>query len=79
MLAVIIVYTIIQQFEGNVLIPFVMNKTLGLNPLLVFVCLLFGGVIMGVLGIVLAVPIAVIVSIIFEYSHKEQQKKEEEI
>ena len=73
LLAVIITYTIIQQFEGNILIPVVMSKTLGINPLLVFVCMLFGGLIMGVFGVVLAVPIAVIVAIVCKFPHQPDQ------
>lgn len=72
--AVIITYTIIQQFEGNVLIPVMMSKTLGVNPLLVFVCMLFGGLIMGIFGVLLAVPIAVIFSIVFKLPDKPQEQ-----
>jgi len=67
LVAVVILYTIIQQFEGNILIPVLMNKTLGLNPLLVFVCMLFGGLIMGVFGTLLSVPIAVIFSVLLQF------------
>jgi predicted PurR-regulated permease PerM len=46
--AVVIAYTIIQQMEEKFFVPVLMSKTLGVNPLLVFVCMLFGGVTMGV-------------------------------
>jgi predicted PurR-regulated permease PerM len=64
-LGVIIIYTIIQQSEEKLFVPVLMSKTLGVNPLLVFICMLFGGMLMGVFGVVLAVPIAVIFSIVF--------------
>jgi predicted PurR-regulated permease PerM len=53
-----------------------MSKTLGVSPLLVFVCMLFGGMLMGIFGIILAVPIAVIFSIVFPLSQGEKTKKE---
>ena len=64
-LAVVLAFTIIQQFEEKFLVPVLMSKTLGVNPLLVFVSMLFGGIIMGMYGFLLAVPISVILSIIF--------------
>lgn len=64
-LAVAILYTIIQQLEENFLIPLVMNKTLGVNTLLVFISMMFGGLLMGFIGVLLSVPIAVILAIIF--------------
>jgi predicted PurR-regulated permease PerM len=49
-----------------------MSKTLGVNPLLVFVCMLLGGVMMGVFGVILAVPIAVIFSIVFKLPEEKK-------
>jgi len=72
---VIVIYTIIQQLEENFLVPVLMSKTLGINPLLVLVCMLLGGVLMGVIGVILAVPIAVILSIVFPLP--EGKEKEE--
>jgi predicted PurR-regulated permease PerM len=53
-----------------------MSRTLGVNPLLVFVCMLFGGMLMGVFGIILAVPIAVIFSIVFPLPKRKEAGKE---
>jgi predicted PurR-regulated permease PerM len=55
-----------------------MSKTLGVNPLLVFVCMLFGGLIMGFFGILLSVPIAVIFSIVFKLPDKPQTQSTKE-
>jgi len=38
--AVIILYLIIQQSEGNILVPLVMHRTLGVSPLLIFLCMI---------------------------------------
>lgn len=37
-----IAYFIIQWTENNILIPLLMNKSLGVNPLLIFLCVLMG-------------------------------------
>jgi predicted PurR-regulated permease PerM len=76
LLAVAITYTLIQQLEEKLVVPVLMSKTLGVSPLLVFVCMLFGGVTMGVFGVVLAVPIAVIFSIIFPLPQEKKKQAE---
>ncbi|MDP6756283.1 MAG: AI-2E family transporter, partial [Patescibacteria group bacterium] len=58
-LLVVILYLVIQQLEGNVIVPKVMQKTVGLNPIVVIVVILVGAKIAGVLGALLAIPVAV--------------------
>lgn len=69
-----ILYTIIQQLEEKFFIPLVMNKALGVSPLLVFVGMLFGGLLMGFIGVVLAVPFAVILAIVFKVPSSRRTK-----
>lgn len=56
--AVVIFFTVIQQIEGNILVPRVMKKAVGLSPLLTIVAIMIGAKLMGVLGALLAVPVA---------------------
>lgn len=65
---------LVQQLENNVLIPILFKKTLGINPIVMFLCAILLGTIAGLNGIILAAPVAIIISIIFE---KEDIKKEE--
>jgi len=39
-LAVLIMYTLIQQSENNILVPMVMSHTLGSSPLLILICMI---------------------------------------
>ncbi|MEX2620397.1 MAG: AI-2E family transporter [Egibacteraceae bacterium] len=48
----------VQQFEGNVLAPVVLGKATALHPLAVILALAAGGIVLGVLGAFLAVPVA---------------------
>ena len=66
-LAVIILYVVIQQTEENVLVPYLMSKTLGVSPLLIFICMLLASSLMGIFGIVFAVPLAVIIATVFSF------------
>lgn len=59
-LAVIVagLFLILNQFEGNLLYPLVVNKVVGIPPLLVIVALLVGGSLAGFLGVLLSIPLA---------------------
>lgn len=65
----LIVYLIVQQLENNVLVPRIMAKAVGLNPIFVMVSILIGGKIYGLMGVLLAVPIAAIISVVAEDWH----------
>lgn len=58
------VYVVTQQLEGQLLVPNIMRKAVGLNPLVTIIAVLLGSRLAGVPGVVLAVPIATIFSII---------------
>lgn len=48
----------VQQLEGNVLQPIILGKATALHPLAVIGALTIGGILLGVLGAFIAVPIA---------------------
>ncbi|MGI8956223.1 MAG: AI-2E family transporter [Chthoniobacterales bacterium] len=50
-------YFVLAALEGNFITPFVMGRSLTLNPVLVLLSLTFWGWIWGITGIILAVPI----------------------
>lgn len=57
------VLTIIQQMESHIIVPQIMKKAVGLNPVVVILVLLIGAQLGGVLGAILAVPIATSLSV----------------
>ena len=63
-LILIAVAVVIQQIEGNVLIPRVMSHTVGISPLTVILGILIGSVIYGPAGAFLAVPVAAAIQVI---------------
>jgi predicted PurR-regulated permease PerM len=54
---VIILYVVVQQLENHIIVPVVMSKSVGLNPILVILGILIGGTLAGILGALIAVPI----------------------
>jgi len=55
---VVILFILIQEIEGNVVQPLVMSRTVHIDPLLVIVAVLVGINLLGIIGAILAVPLA---------------------
>jgi predicted PurR-regulated permease PerM len=55
---VVILYIIIYQFESNLIYPLVVRKIVGISPIVVVLALFIGARLAGVLGAILAVPLA---------------------
>ena len=70
---VFIAYVVIHQAENNIIFPQVMKKAVGLNPLAVILSMLIGLKIAGIMGAILAVPVATAIGIVT----KELMKKNE--
>ncbi|MFH1712983.1 MAG: AI-2E family transporter [Candidatus Jacksonbacteria bacterium] len=56
--AVIILYFVVQQLENHILVPKVMQKTVGLNPIVIILVIVIGGRLAGILGALIAIPVA---------------------
>src|SRR3989338_7006131 len=76
---VVLAYLIIQQLENHILVPVVLGRTVGLNPVVVILALLIGFKLAGILGMVLSVPVAaIIVEVLDEFSYKKNHIHAEE-
>lgn len=62
-LLVIILYFIIQQLENNIITPKVMQKAVGLNPIISIVALLIGAKLGGIVGALLAIPLTTAIGV----------------
>lgn len=76
-LIVLILYVGIQQLENHILVPMVMKKTTGLSPIVIILSLLIGFQLLGVLGAILAVPVALIVSIFVDEQVRKNMEEDE--
>jgi predicted PurR-regulated permease PerM len=65
-LFVAIFWIIQQQVENHLLVPKVMERQVGVSPVVVIVALLVGGSVLGIVGAILAVPTAAILQVILE-------------
>lgn len=70
------VYIIIQQVENHIVVPQVMKKAIGLNPVAVILALLIGAKLAGPIGAILAVPVTTAVGVFLGDMMKKTETKE---
>jgi AI-2 transport protein TqsA len=64
--AAIVLPGVVQLIIGNVVEPRIMGQSLDLHPITVLMALIFWGMLWGILGMLLAVPITAVAKILFE-------------
>ncbi len=64
-LTVVVIYIIIQQLENTLLVPKVMQRAVGLNPVVVIIAIMIGANLMGIIGALLAIPFVSFLVVIF--------------
>jgi len=63
---VLVALVIYQQFESHLLLPRVYGQSLRLSPLAVIIALLVGGTLLGIVGALLALPMAAGIRVLIE-------------
>ena len=78
-IAMAIVVIILQQIDANIINPKIIGTSLEISPLLVIFSITIGGAYFGILGMFLAVPIAVVIrTILLDYVDNKNKIRDEE-
>lgn len=64
--AVAVTFWLIQVIENNLLVPRVMQKAVGLNPIVSILAILIGAQLAGIVGILIAIPLVTVISVFIE-------------
>lgn len=59
-------YIVVQALENNLLVPRIMQRAVGLNPLAVIVGIIVGGQLLGILGALLSVPFISLLVVLYK-------------
>jgi predicted PurR-regulated permease PerM len=70
-LIVLGMYVLIQQLEGWLLIPKIIGRSLNLHPMVVFVAVIAGASVAGILGVLLASPLLASGKLVFMYMYRK--------
>jgi predicted PurR-regulated permease PerM len=65
-ITVAIYFTFLHQLEANILVPKVMERRVGVSPVGVMIALLIGASLYGLVGAILAIPSAAILSVLLD-------------
>lgn len=57
-----IIFLVIQQLENHLIVPKIMQRTVGLNPIVIILVVLIGAKLGGILGVLVAIPLTAGVS-----------------
>jgi predicted PurR-regulated permease PerM len=80
-ISILILYTLIQQLENNFIVPKIMERAVGFNPLVTIIAFMVGSELMGILGAIISLPVLIIATEIFKAiypSHPKSIEKEQE-
>jgi predicted PurR-regulated permease PerM len=67
---VVLLFIVLQQLEGHIVAPQIFSHALRINPLLVIIALLFGDAIYGIIGALMALPVAAVIRETILYLHR---------
>ncbi|MFC8490084.1 MULTISPECIES: AI-2E family transporter [unclassified Streptomyces] len=70
-LLVLAIIVVVQQLEGNVFQPMIQSRGLGLHAAVVLLAVTLGGSLAGIVGSLLAVPAAALVSVAWNYLREQ--------
>lgn len=76
-LAVLILYIVYQEVENLFIVPLMYNKALNLSPALVFLSVVVGAGLFGVLGAFLALPVAASIPVVLKYLYPTTNMSQE--
>jgi predicted PurR-regulated permease PerM len=60
---VAIIYYLVQLTENNIIVPKIMQKVVGLNPIVSITVLMVGFTLGGIVGAILSIPVATAISV----------------
>jgi predicted PurR-regulated permease PerM len=73
-LIVVVIYILIQTLENNVLVPKIMQRAVGLNPVVVILGVMIGANLMGVVGALLSIPFLSFIIVLYSSLEKKFDK-----
>jgi predicted PurR-regulated permease PerM len=62
-----LVFLAIQQLEGNILTPRIQGQTIGVPSVIVFLAVIVGGALGGIMGVLFAVPTLAVLRVLFDF------------
>ncbi|KOU59897.1 membrane protein [Streptomyces sp. MMG1533] len=78
-LLVLAIIVVVQQLEGNVFQPMIQSRGLGLHAAVILLAVTLGGSLAGIVGSLLAVPVAAMIAVAWNYVREQLSDSAEEL
>ena len=77
--SVLIIAVVLQKVENFFVVPRLMSKKVAISPLAVFIAFMTGAALLGIVGAIMAIPIAAIVQVAFEEVFVQKRERRSDI
>jgi predicted PurR-regulated permease PerM len=74
----LVVAVLIQQIENLVLVPRLMGDKLHVSPLAIFIAFMIGASLLGIIGAILAAPMAAVIQLVFEEVYVARRERRQD-
>ena len=74
----VVVFNVCQWVKDNVIAPRYIGDAIGLHPVLIFIAIMVGARLDGILGIIVSLPVAGVIAVLFRYASGRHKKKSPE-
>lgn len=64
----VVVLLIVQQLENNIIAPRIVGESVGLHPIVIIIVVIIGGGYFGLIGMILAIPVASVIKILSSFA-----------
>ena len=73
----LLAYGVIQALDANLMVPWLFSEMVNLHPIAIVVAILVFGALWGVVGVIIAIPMAALVKSVLSIVLERRQKQEE--
>jgi predicted PurR-regulated permease PerM len=77
--SVLVLAVVLQKVENFVIVPRLMSRKVAISPLAVFIAFMIGGALLGIVGALLAVPVAAIVQVGFDEVFVKRRERRQDV
>ena len=73
-IVLIVVFNVMQWIKDNIVAPRYIGDAIGLHPVLIFIAIMVGARLDGILGIICSLPVAGVIAVLFRFLTKNRPK-----
>ncbi len=77
--SVLVFAILLQKVENYLIVPRVMAKKVSISPLAVFIAFLIGASLLGIIGAIMAIPVAAIVQVAFDEAFVKRRERRQDL